>query len=104
MNVRVAQMALRVVEVPSYERNRVNGTSNLHAVRDGLRVLRTIAAERRHSHSHSHSHGTGKGSGDLGERAVGAADGAVQPVDAADRSEEHERAGAGDDAHPVLLA
>jgi hypothetical protein len=47
INVRVAQAGLRVVEVPSYERDRASGTSNLHAFRDGLRVLHTIAAERR---------------------------------------------------------
>ncbi len=47
INVRVAQANLRVVEVPSYEANRVHGVSNLNAVSDGLRVLRTIAAEKR---------------------------------------------------------
>ncbi len=47
INVRVAQAKLRVVEVPSYEANRVHGVSNLNAVSDGLRVLRTIAAEKR---------------------------------------------------------
>ncbi len=51
MNVRIAQAGLRVAEVPSYERSRVNGASNLHAFRDGLRVLRTIAVERRRSRS-----------------------------------------------------
>jgi len=47
INVRVAQARLRVVEVPSYEANRVHGVSNLNAVSDGLRVLRTIVAEKR---------------------------------------------------------
>jgi hypothetical protein len=32
--------------VPSYERDRIHGRSNLHAIRDGSRVLRTIALER----------------------------------------------------------
>jgi hypothetical protein len=31
-----------MVEVPSWEFSRVHGTSNLHAVGDGIRVLRTI--------------------------------------------------------------
>jgi glycosyltransferase involved in cell wall biosynthesis len=44
---RVAAAGLRVREVPSVERDRIHGESNLHAVRDGLRVLSTIAAERR---------------------------------------------------------
>jgi hypothetical protein len=32
--------------VPSYEFSRIHGASNLKVVRDGLRVLRTIARER----------------------------------------------------------
>jgi glycosyltransferase involved in cell wall biosynthesis len=47
MNIRVAAAGLRVVEVPSYERRRLYGVSNLNAVRDGFRVLLTIARERR---------------------------------------------------------
>jgi glycosyltransferase involved in cell wall biosynthesis len=35
-----------IVEVPSIERSRIYGTSNLNAIRDGMRVLRTILAER----------------------------------------------------------
>lgn len=46
MNIRAAKARLRVAEVPSYERERIHGASNLHAVRDGLRVLRTILRER----------------------------------------------------------
>jgi glycosyltransferase involved in cell wall biosynthesis len=46
MNVRVAAAGLRVVEVPSVEHERLFGESNLHAVRDGLRILRTILLER----------------------------------------------------------
>jgi glycosyltransferase involved in cell wall biosynthesis len=46
MNVRIAKAGLRVSEVPSFERERFNGTSNLRAVRDGWRVLRTILRER----------------------------------------------------------
>lgn len=47
MNVRAAACGLTVTEVPSFERRRVYGASNLHAVRDGLRVLRTLLTERR---------------------------------------------------------
>jgi len=45
INVRAAKLGMRVVEVPSYERARASGTSNLNARRDGIRVLRTIIAE-----------------------------------------------------------
>jgi Glycosyl transferase family 2 len=45
LNVRAAQAGLRVVEVPSHEGRRVYGDSNLHPVRDGLRVLRTLSRE-----------------------------------------------------------
>ncbi len=47
INVRVAVAGLRISEVPSFERSRVYGVSNLNAVSDGLRVLRTILVERR---------------------------------------------------------
>lgn len=46
MNVRAAKAGLRVSEVPSFERSRVHGVSNLNAMRDGWRVLRTIVRER----------------------------------------------------------
>jgi glycosyltransferase involved in cell wall biosynthesis len=47
INIRVAKAGLRVFEVPSFERNRVYGSSNLNAFSDGLRVLRTIHTERK---------------------------------------------------------
>ena len=46
INVRIAKAGLVVHEVPSYEHNRIHGASNLSALRDGGRVLRTIACER----------------------------------------------------------
>jgi glycosyltransferase involved in cell wall biosynthesis len=49
INIRVAKAGLKVVEVPSFEDLRVYGESNLSAVRDGLRVLRTILDEHRRS-------------------------------------------------------
>jgi hypothetical protein len=45
LNVRAAKGALRVWEVPSYELRRIHGASNLKALRDGLRVVRTIWGE-----------------------------------------------------------
>lgn len=46
LNCRVAKAKLRVSEVPSFELARIHGASNLNAFRDGMRVLRTILAER----------------------------------------------------------
>lgn len=46
INIRVARGGLRVCEVPSVEQERIFGMSKLHPVRDGLRVLQTIIAER----------------------------------------------------------
>lgn len=45
INVRVAAGRLQVAEVASYEAMRIHGVSNLNAVRDGLRVLKTIRRE-----------------------------------------------------------
>jgi hypothetical protein len=47
---RVAAAELRVTEVPSYERERLFGDTNLRTFADGTRVLRTLAAERRRAH------------------------------------------------------
>ncbi len=46
INIRVTKLGLRVAEVPSFEGDRINGISNLHPVRDGLRILRVIIRER----------------------------------------------------------
>jgi hypothetical protein len=46
INVRAAKAGLSVVEVPSFEHERIHGASKLRPVRDGLRVLRTIMRER----------------------------------------------------------
>ena len=47
INVRVARNGLKIKEVGSFEGKRIYGRSNLNAVTDGLRVLRTIGRERR---------------------------------------------------------
>jgi glycosyltransferase involved in cell wall biosynthesis len=46
INVRALRSRLKIVEVASFEAPRISGDSNLHAIRDGLRVLRTILRER----------------------------------------------------------
>jgi hypothetical protein len=45
INVRSVKGGLVVWEVPSYECRRLHGASNLHAVRDGLRIVRTLVRE-----------------------------------------------------------
>ena len=47
INVRIAKARLRVTEVPSFEQVRRFGASNLNAISDGIRVLRTIHSERK---------------------------------------------------------
>ena len=46
INCRFASAGLTITEVPSVERQRLHGESNLRAVSDGLRVLRTLRTER----------------------------------------------------------
>lgn len=46
MNIRAHTAGLKVAEVPSMEYDRIHGESNLNAIRDGLRILRTIVSER----------------------------------------------------------
>lgn len=47
ISCRVVAAGLKVIEVPSVERERVFGESNLRTFHDGFRVLRTILSERR---------------------------------------------------------
>jgi glycosyltransferase involved in cell wall biosynthesis len=46
IHIRVAKAGLKVAEVPSHEHSRIHGVSNLSAPRDGIRVVRTMIAER----------------------------------------------------------
>ncbi len=45
MNIRAAKAGLRIQEIPSHERCRVHGESNLRVFYDGWRILKVIAAE-----------------------------------------------------------
>ena len=47
----MACAGLKIVEVPSYEKERMHGESNLKTFRDGFRVLGTIFREARRSRS-----------------------------------------------------
>jgi glycosyltransferase involved in cell wall biosynthesis len=55
ITIRAARAGLIVREVASYEYPRLHGVSNLNALRDGLRVLRTILAERRRWRGQGHA-------------------------------------------------
>src|SRR5918998_1174866 len=46
INTRMAKARLRITEVPSFERPRLHGLSNLHTWRDGCRVLGALLVER----------------------------------------------------------
>ncbi len=46
MNIRAAKAGLKIHEIPSHERRRIYGSSNLHACRDGWRILKVIIRER----------------------------------------------------------
>ena len=47
LNCRAARAGLRILEVPSIERPRRHGQSNLAPIRDGWRILTTLLRERR---------------------------------------------------------
>lgn len=46
IGIRARRARLHTVEVPCYEAHRIHGTSNLHALRDGVRIFLTILRER----------------------------------------------------------
>jgi glycosyltransferase involved in cell wall biosynthesis len=46
MSIKAAKAHLRVHEVPSHERPRMHGSSNLMAIKDGYRVLSLIVSEK----------------------------------------------------------
>jgi glycosyltransferase involved in cell wall biosynthesis len=46
INLRALKNQLKIVEVPSFEATRISGLSNLRAIPDGWRVLKTILRER----------------------------------------------------------
>lgn len=47
MNLRALQANLKIVEIPSFEHERIHGASNLRAIPDGWRVLKIIWREWR---------------------------------------------------------
>ncbi|HEX3360070.1 MAG TPA: glycosyltransferase family 2 protein [Solirubrobacterales bacterium] len=56
INLRIASAGMRITEVPSYEKDRLSGESNLKTFRDGFRVMGTILGEaRRNSGMRGHA-------------------------------------------------
>ena len=51
INLRIASAGMKITEVPSYEKERIHGESNLKTFRDGFRVLGTIISEARRRRS-----------------------------------------------------
>jgi hypothetical protein len=51
INLRMASAGMKITEVPSYEKERMHGESNLKTFRDGFRVLGTIFREGRRRRS-----------------------------------------------------
>ena len=43
--IKAKKLGLNVIEVPSFEYKRKSGESNLQAVKDGLKILKTIISE-----------------------------------------------------------
>lgn len=56
INLRMASAGMKITEVPSYEKKRMHGESNLKTFRDGFRVLGTILREARRRRSLSLAH------------------------------------------------
>lgn len=54
INLRMASAGMKITEVPSYEKERISGDSNLKTFRDGFRVLGTIFKESRRRRSLRH--------------------------------------------------
>ena len=71
INTRVAKAGLRIVEVPSYEFQRIHGQSNLNTWRDGTRVFWALLIERVN----------GKGRGGVRPVLPGLADEVMLPED-----------------------
>jgi len=93
LNCRVAAAGLRITEVPSVERQRIFGRTNLRTFTDGTRVLRTLAAERRRAIRHRAA-----GAGRLAPRLGAVGVPAAGPRDRAFGSESYGLDASGPDA------
>jgi glycosyltransferase involved in cell wall biosynthesis len=55
IGIRAHRAGLRTTEVPCFEAKRIHGKSNLHAARDGMRILNLIVRERLRRNGHAKS-------------------------------------------------
>jgi hypothetical protein len=60
INTRIAKAGLSIVEVASFEYDRIHGNSNLNTWRDGFRVLRALLIERTNRKGRAFSHEAAK--------------------------------------------
>jgi glycosyltransferase involved in cell wall biosynthesis len=81
IHIRVAKTGLIVTEVPSFEHSRIHGVSNLNAISDGLRVLRTILGERRRARHRTAIARAGQPSRVKSELSAGATEGSTSALD-----------------------
>jgi hypothetical protein len=58
ISIRALKSRLKIVEVASFEWSRIHGESNLHAVPDGWRILKTIIKEKLARHDRVVVHGS----------------------------------------------
>jgi glycosyltransferase involved in cell wall biosynthesis len=82
INCRFAAAGARITEVPSVEKVRLFGASNLHGVSDGLRVLRTLLTERRRASTIRRT-GRKLRLDQVAQHQLGATSPAVSPVEGA---------------------
>jgi glycosyl transferase family 2 len=61
INLRIASAGMRITEVPSYEKDRLSGESNLKTFRDGFRVMGTILRETRRNRAIQRTGGVRQG-------------------------------------------
>lgn len=73
INLRMASAGMKITEVPSYEKERMHGESNLKTFRDGFRVLGTIFREARRRRSLSHERPAARPSEVAEQQRAGAA-------------------------------
>ena len=71
MNVQALRSGLKVVEVPSFEAERIHGEGRLQTFPDGWRVLKTIIRERLRAHEAHEIHESAPQLAERRERSVG---------------------------------
>ncbi len=88
INTRIAKAKMHIVEVPSFEFERIHGQSNLNTWRDGLRVLRALMVERVNGKGRNAAAQTRRAATAIADEAavVAEAAGGLAPVEAIART------------------